>query len=76
MSGRGAAAEERGSAAPRHAQQSHRGRQGESQWFDDDCGDDMTRLSKKVNLDMTEEIMYKTCVQFFGDGYGSASEVH
>ena len=33
-------------------------------------------LHKKVNPDMTEEIMYKTCVQFFGDGYGSASEVH
>ena len=75
MSGRGAAAEEWGSAAPRHAQQSHRGRQGEGQWFDDDGGDDMTCLSK-VNPDMTEEIMYKTCVQFFGDGYGSASEVH
>ena len=29
----------------------------------------------KINPDMTEEMMYKTCVQFFGDGYQSASEV-
>ena len=29
----------------------------------------------KVNPDMTDEIMYKTCVQFFSDGYESASQV-
>jgi len=29
----------------------------------------------KINPDMTDEIMYKTCVQFFGDGYESASLV-
>ena len=27
----------------------------------------------KVNPDMTEEIMYKTAVQFFTDGYDSAA---
>ena len=30
----------------------------------------------KVNPDMTDEIMYKTCVQFFSDGYESASQVN
>ena len=29
----------------------------------------------KINPDMTEEILYKTFVQFFGDGYESASQV-
>ena len=29
----------------------------------------------KINPDMTEEILYKTTVQFFGDGYESASQV-
>ena len=30
----------------------------------------------KINPDMTEEILYKTFVQFFGDGYESASQVN
>ena len=30
----------------------------------------------KINQDMTEEILYKTFVQFFGDGYESASQVN
>ena len=29
----------------------------------------------KINPDMTDEIMYKTCVQFFSDGYESAAQV-
>jgi len=29
----------------------------------------------KINPDMTEEMMIKTCVQFFGDGYETASQV-
>ena len=29
----------------------------------------------KINPDMTEEMMIKTCVQFFSDGYESASQV-
>ena len=29
----------------------------------------------KINPDMTEEILYKTFVQFFGDGYESAAQV-
>ena len=29
----------------------------------------------KVNPDMTEEVMYKTAVQFFSDGYDSAALV-
>ena len=29
----------------------------------------------KVNPEMTEEIMYKSCVQFFNDGYETASLV-
>ena len=29
----------------------------------------------KINPDMTEEILYKTFVQMFGDGYESASAV-
>ena len=28
----------------------------------------------KINPDMTEEMMIKTCVQFFGDGYETASQ--
>ena len=30
----------------------------------------------KINPDMTEEILYKTFVQMFGDGYESASAVN
>ena len=30
----------------------------------------------KINPDMTDEILYKTFVQFFGDGYESASQVN
>ena len=29
----------------------------------------------KINTDMTDEIMYNTAVQFFSDGYESASFV-
>ena len=29
----------------------------------------------KEHPEMTEEIMYKTCIQFFSDGYESASMV-
>ena len=29
----------------------------------------------KINPDMTEEMMIKTCVQFFSDGYESAAQV-
>ena len=28
-----------------------------------------------INSDMTDEIMYKTCIQFFSDGYWTASQV-
>ena len=30
----------------------------------------------KINPDMTDEILYKTCVQFFSDGYETASLVN
>ena len=39
-----------------------------------DMLNNMVEVSK-VNPDMTDEIMYKTCVQFFSDGYESASQV-
>ena len=38
--------------------------------------DVLNNLVSKINQDMTEEILYKTFVQFFGDGYESASQVN
>jgi len=39
-----------------------------------DMLNNMVEVSK-INPDMTDEIMYKTCVQFFSDGYESAALV-
>ena len=39
-----------------------------------DMLNNMVEVSK-INPDMTDEIMYKTCLQFFSDGYDSAALV-